>query len=285
MFAFPLMLSDYYAILGVSRDATKADIKKAYRKLAMKEHPDKGGDAEKFKKISEAYEVLSDDQKRMETLGPMTKLRTHIHQVYVSMEDIFKGTQINLKVTLCTFCTSCQNVCPQCAGKGMFSPFPVFTIPCPMCNGQGVSHRGCSECSGGRKNVEKKIEINISPGTEDGHQVIFQDLGEQRRRPNEESGDLVVIIRMKPHHLFSREGQLIVYTHQLNLCDMIVGTQFDVPLFNGPHRVSVPGIINPNIPHIVPDKRLKIVWSVEYPDKQLSDIDKQIILKILSPKN
>ena len=55
---------EYYNLLGVSRDAEDQEIKKAFRKKAMKEHPDRGGDAEKFKKISEAYEVLIDSEKR-----------------------------------------------------------------------------------------------------------------------------------------------------------------------------------------------------------------------------
>ncbi len=58
------MAKDFYDILGVSKDASKADIKKAFRKLSKEHHPDKGGDEAKFKEISEAYEILSDDQKR-----------------------------------------------------------------------------------------------------------------------------------------------------------------------------------------------------------------------------
>ncbi len=58
------MPEDFYKVLGVKRDASKADIKRAYRKLAQEHHPDKGGDEKKFKKANEAYEVLSDDQKR-----------------------------------------------------------------------------------------------------------------------------------------------------------------------------------------------------------------------------
>lgn len=281
------MSSDFYEILGLQRGASKDDIRKAYRRLAMKEHPDKGGDAEKFKKISEAYEILSNDEKRSQYenpfRGPMMKLRTHVHHVHVNMEDMFRGKQINLKVTLTSYCTRCQVTCAQCGGSGSLSPIPIFTVPCPVCEGQGTMYRGCSECSLGRKNIEKTIEINIVPGTQDGHQEIFEGFGEQKRRPNEVSGDLVVVFRMKPHHLFTREGDLIVYTHQLNLCDMIIGTEFTVPLFDGPHQVRANGIINPNKPLIVPSKRLKIQWIIEYPDKTLTDIEKQIVLKILSP--
>jgi len=57
-------MEDYYKILGVPRSATQIEIKKAYRNLAHKYHPDKGGDEKKFKEINEAYQVLSDKEKR-----------------------------------------------------------------------------------------------------------------------------------------------------------------------------------------------------------------------------
>jgi DnaJ-class molecular chaperone len=60
------MAKDYYNVLGVDRKATKDDVKKAFRKLAQKYHPDKGGDEAKFKEITEAYSVLSDERKRRE---------------------------------------------------------------------------------------------------------------------------------------------------------------------------------------------------------------------------
>ena len=58
------MSKDYYKTLGIEKNATQDEIKKAFRKLAHEHHPDKGGNAEKFKEVSEAYSVLSDDQKR-----------------------------------------------------------------------------------------------------------------------------------------------------------------------------------------------------------------------------
>ena len=58
------MSESYYDILGVSKDASKDEIKKAYRRMANKHHPDKGGDSEAFKKVNEAYQVLSNDSKK-----------------------------------------------------------------------------------------------------------------------------------------------------------------------------------------------------------------------------
>lgn len=274
-------------ILGVSPDASKEEIKRAYKKLAMKAHPDKGGDPERFKEISGAYEAMMNPSPEFSPEFPGVKLRTHVHHVKLSLDDIMQGTQVNLKVTLTTSCTSCQNVCPQCRGTGSMSPIPVFIIPCMACHGQGVSHRGCSQCSQGKKLVEKKIEITVEPGTHDGHTVVFEGYGEQKSKMNEVSGDLVVVIESKPHPLFTREGDLLVYTHQLKLCDMIIGTHFEIPVPFLPikvQKVSVPGIINPEKPYIIPSIRLKILWVVDYSHtKTLTDIEKQIILKILGP--
>ena len=87
------MAEDYYKTLGIDKGASKEDIRKAYRKLAKQYHPDvnKSADAEeKFKQISEAYSVLSDDKKRRDydTFGS-TKFRQHYTQ-----EDIFRGSNI-----------------------------------------------------------------------------------------------------------------------------------------------------------------------------------------------
>ena len=86
---------DYYKTLGVPRTATADEIKKAYRKLARKHHPDAGGDEGKFKEINEAYEVLSDDKKRELYDQYGTANENHIPQGWgggsVNVGDIFGG--------------------------------------------------------------------------------------------------------------------------------------------------------------------------------------------------
>ena len=148
---------EYYEILNVTRTASDEEIKRSYRKLAVKHHPDKGGDIEKFKSLSMAYEVLSNPEKRelydrfgknMEPSGPqMTNMndifgamfrdftRTQkpqvprgpdmVHSLSLSLEDIFTGKKCKVAVTKNVICQGCSGIggsvlitCRQCNGRG-----------------------------------------------------------------------------------------------------------------------------------------------------------------------
>ena len=149
----------YYDLLGVEKNATFDQIKKAYRKLALKAHPDKGGDAEKFKEISMAYEVLSDKDKReiydqhgedglkegggmrggdifsqmfgggmgMRQQGPK-KGKSVEHAIKVTLEEIYKGKTTKIAVNRDRICKTCNgkggknganSTCQGCKGRGM----------------------------------------------------------------------------------------------------------------------------------------------------------------------
>lgn len=150
---------DYYKILGVSNDASEDEIKRAYRKLALKTHPDKnGGDDTMFKKINLAYETLSDPDKKREYdnpnqipnfagggfpggdlfeqlfrgMGGMNinvningqrhgpqKRANHVHRVNVSLRDIHTGLIKTLKLKLNKMCFDCRKRCGNCNGSGM----------------------------------------------------------------------------------------------------------------------------------------------------------------------
>lgn len=146
---------DYYEILGVNKQATQEDIKKSYRKLAMTHHPDKGGDAELFKEITKAYEVLSDETKRRnyDQYGDENGRASH----YDPMEDFLRrsgmagfstrrtptGPDMNLlvKLTLEEIHTGTvkkykyqrNETCKPCSGKG-----GLGTKTCQNCNGSGL---------------------------------------------------------------------------------------------------------------------------------------------------
>ncbi|KAL6193451.1 hypothetical protein ACLB2K_034535 [Fragaria x ananassa] len=178
----------YYKILGVSKNASQDDVKKAYKKAAIKTHPDKGGDPEKFKELGQAYEVLSDPKKReiYDQFGEEGLMNEgpggHPHQQYpfdifahffnrgpretrerrgkdvayplkVSLEDLYNGTTRNLAV-------SRNRICTKCKGKG--SKAGASSTTCGGCQGSGrkVTTRRlgpsmvqqmqecCNECNG-----------------------------------------------------------------------------------------------------------------------------------------
>jgi DnaJ-class molecular chaperone len=145
-----------YEKLGISKDASKDDIKKAFRKLAVTHHPDKGGNEEKFKEISHAYEVLTDDEKKRhyDLTGseephqqfnpfqqggfsfqggfpfefmfrgqqprreePVKKLEDTIHTIDISLKDVFFGKTKIMVVTTLTKC-DCNSCCGKCNGNG-----------------------------------------------------------------------------------------------------------------------------------------------------------------------
>lgn len=168
---------DYYKVLNVSKEASFDEIKKSYRKLALKEHPDKGGDSEKFKEISLAYDVLSDKEKRenydnggnvnmhghghfnandifQQFFGggmdmnfqrnntEFVKRKTHVHNINVELNDVFFGIKKNFKIILDKCCLKCKKTCHDCNGKGIVT---VCQNIGPM---QLMSQQTCTKCMG-----------------------------------------------------------------------------------------------------------------------------------------
>lgn len=178
-----------YEVLGLTKDASQDEVKKAYRKLAREHHPDKGGDPEKFKKVQEAYEVLSDPEKRENFDrfgtpdappqgpnpndifaqmfggafgGPRGPVRRsdHNHNLKITLEDAYRGLTRTFKVTLSKPCFACRKQCSQCRGRGsvqiQMGPM-AFSQPCPSCGGQGGGSSGCQECNFKTKSMNLSI--------------------------------------------------------------------------------------------------------------------------------
>jgi DnaJ-class molecular chaperone len=296
---------DPYAVLGVDKQASPEDIKKAYRKLAVKHHPDKGGDQEKFKEISAAYEILSDEQKRHEhdnpqpqgmpgmgdlfrnmfnqqpTAGPRRSNDVQ-HVIDISLEDAYKGITKRLKINLDHTCYSCQQKCTTCQGQGFtfvqMGPFGMQR-PCPAgCEG-GVVSKGCPACNY-TKNVEQSeiIQFTIAKGVQSGESVVINGKGGQPHKQGDIAGNLVVLIRVKHHPVFQREGNHLIFTTKISFDESVKGTSVKIPHFSGEMNIDTSyfGIIDPRLRYeikgkgLTSDAHLYIIFDIQYPNSRVS---------------
>lgn len=270
-----------YEALGLTKDATDADIKKAYRKLAMKNHPDKGGDPEAFKVVQNAYDVLSDPQKKenydrfgnpdgpphapgggfedimsqmfgmgMRGPGP-AKGQNHQHKLTISLAESYHGVRKTMKITVRQTCFACKTTCSACGGRGatilQMGPM-TLQQGCGACQGTGKgAASGCAECSGGTKPVSHDVVFNIEPGVSEGAALAVPGMGEQPKSPGELPGDLIIVITVSKHPDFERRGNDLVWTTKMSFEDSVNGTTLTVPHFSGPIDLETAswGVIDP----------------------------------------
>lgn len=230
---------DYYSTLGINRNASQDEIKKAYRKMAMQHHPDRGGDEKKFKQISEAYEILSDPQKKqMVDMGVDPKNQHHggggfnqgpfeFHFGSGNFEDIFGNfgfggfrhhVQRNKTISLVVDLTL-EDVL---RGKDLDAE---VIIP------------------NGRKKI---ININIPAGIEEGQQIRYQGMGDNSI-PNIPAGDLIVNVRVIPHRIYRREGDNIVVEKTVSAWEAMIGSKIDIEtLDNKRLEINIPAGSQPD---------------------------------------
>jgi molecular chaperone DnaJ len=266
---------DYYAILNVSKDASADDIKKSYRDLAKKFHPDRNPNnkeaEEKFKEISEAYEILSDVDKRKRydnndmfsgfgfsgrpaqravRVGENIKLN-----IKLTLEEIFSGVKKTYKYKRNDSCSTCDGhggtdskTCGTCNGTG--AVMQVFNTPigqirqafeCPQCHGVGETYKTeCTDCKGsGVKLVEETIDVNIPYGVLDGSTFVLGGKGHSIRggRP----GDLFCVVNEIPNHKFIRDGKNLKTNLKLSYPQLVLGDKVEIETIDGSKiRVSVP---------------------------------------------
>src|SRR5438309_7482117 len=280
--------TDYYVLLGVPRTATDEQIRSAYRKLARQYHPDVNGAsdaAERFKAVTEAYEVLTDPQRRQrydmfgsttgglgdfgigdlfetffggdlrrrEPRGPMRGADLRM-EIEIELLDAVQGRERVITVPRLETCDRCSgsgaepgssiSTCPTCNGRGevrqvqqsVFGRF-VNVSTCPRCGGFGKTvDKVCTRCRGeGRERKDREITLTIPPGIDDGQQLRVAGEGEAGMRGGP-TGDLYVLIRLKEHPLFRREGDDLVHLARVSQAQAALADEMTVPTIEGPER-------------------------------------------------
>ena len=246
---------DYYEILGVNKSASDEEIKRAYRKLAMKYHPDKNPNKkdaeERFKEINEAYAVLSDKEKRKqyETFG-----KEGFHQRF-TQEDIFRG--FDFDDILSGLFGGRGRRESRYGGRGGSDFGDLFT-------GQGtyqdMSRRPQKgedilyELSisleeavlGGEKRISyrkngkvEEVSVRIPKGIETGKKLRLSGKGMEGGKGGP-SGDLYLQISVREHPIFIREGDDLIMEKEVNFSEAALGTMIEVPTLEGTKKVKIP---------------------------------------------
>lgn len=292
---------DYYEVLGVSKDASKDEIKKAYRKLAKKYHPDVSQEenaSEKFKEAQEAYEVLSDQQKKAQYdqfghAGPNQgfggfggaedfggfgdifdmffggggrrrdpnaprKGADLQYTMTLDFEEAIFGKETDIQIPKEETCDTCNGsgakpgtqpeTCKHCHGSGQLNqeqntPFGrvVNRRVCHYCNGTGKEIKDkCNTCGGaGKVKLRKKIHITIPSGIDEGQQIRVSGQGEPGENGGP-AGDLYVVVQIRPHEFYQREGDHIFCEMPITFAQAALGDEIEVPTVHGKVKLKVP---------------------------------------------
>jgi len=241
---------DYYQVLGLQKEASAEEIKKAYRKLAVKYHPDKNQGnkeaEEKFKEINEAYAVLSDPQKKnqYDQFGS-----TGFHQRY-SQEDIFRGFDVGDIFKDMGFGT--EDIFSRIFGGGFqqgasYRPRKQrgrdFNMELPLTFREAVTG-GEKRVAYLRDGVKEEISVKIPPGIENEARLRIKGKGEKGFN-NGPQGDLYLTVKVGEDPVFTREGNDIVVELAISLTEASLGTSREVPTLEGSKRIKIPAGIQP----------------------------------------
>ncbi len=296
--------NDYYEILGIQRNAAQEEIKKAYRRLALKYHPDKNsGDKsaeERFKELNEAYVVLSDPEKRdlydrfghaafsgggsggfrdadfgfrgfedifSDVFGDIfgmgrrgsrgargADLRYHLT---IDFNEAVFGVDAKIQVPRHEACGRCggngaepgtkPETCPTCRGTGQIRTqqgFFAISRTCNQCRGSGrIVKSPCTECKGaGRVKKTRTLTVKVPHGVETGTRLRLSGEGESGSG-GAPPGDLYVVIEVRPHSIFTRDGSTIVVPVPITFPEAALGTEIEVPTIEGLVKMKIkPGI-------------------------------------------
>lgn len=250
------MSKDYYQQLGVSKSASKDEIKKAFRKLAHEHHPDKkGGDDKKFKELNEAYQVLSDDQKRAryDQFGPNFAegfAGQGQHNGPFGGGFDFSGFQSaggqNFEFDLGDIFESFMGggMGRGFARKGRTIRLQIRITFKESIFGVTKTIRTPKESAMFDKN--KEIAVNIPAGIENGQQIRYQGYGSTSSphsgssAPNAQAGDLLIAVMVEPHPVFRKEGAHLVRDFDIKLTDALLGAEYELETLENKVKVKIP---------------------------------------------
>lgn len=304
---------DYYEVLGVAKGASDDEIKKAHRRLAKQYHPDLNRDNpeadEKFKELNEAYEVLSDKEKRakydqfgfagvdpnygagqgfgggfgggfdMGDLGDLfgsffgggfgggsSRSRRNAPQrgetvqqrIILSFEEAAFGCEREITINRTESCEECggtgaeqgtsPETCSNCRGTGVVTqtqrtPLGMFQTQgaCPNCRGTGkIIRKPCKKCNGaGRVRKSKTLKVNIPAGIDDGQSIQLRGQGSAGVNGGP-AGDVIVTVGIRPHPIFTREGQDVICEIPISFTQAALGDTLQVPTIDGKVAYDIP---------------------------------------------
>jgi molecular chaperone DnaJ len=286
---------NYYETLGVGEKATQEEIKKAYRKLAIEHHPDKGGSEEKFKEIAEAYGVLGDENKRsqydnqknnplfnmggpsMEDVMNMFNrnrqrqrpVSEKLIDVNITVLDSFKSERKNIVFNRNHKCETCsgkggeRQTCNKCGGSGVITKrvgtamfMQIMQTDCDACSGKGFTFLNkCHSCNGNGVNPVME-ELTIKiPHGVDTGQMIMI----QGRGDFDEItyGNLIIRFNVQPSDNFEKHDQNLVYNKFFDY-ENLQSESFEVPHPDGLLSVKLPKEFDTSKPLRVPQKGFKV---------------------------
>lgn len=298
---------DYYEVLGVAKSAGDDEIKKAYRSLAKKYHPDMNpGDAEaeaRFKEVNEAYAVLSDSEKRQKYDqfghaafdpasggsgfggfggfgdfdfgdifssffgggGGSSSRRRQMPQdgddigtrLTISFEEAAFGCKKEVSFARIEECPECSGsgaakgtkpeTCTECNGSGSVTVRQQTMLgymqtqrPCQNCRGTGkIIKTPCRNCNGkGFIKINKKLDVTIPAGIDSMQRIVLRGQGSAGRNGGV-AGDLIIEVKVKPHKVFTREGNDVYCEVPISFSEAALGAEIDIPTLDGKTRKHI----------------------------------------------
>ena len=323
---------DYYEVLGLKKGASEEEIKKAFRKMAMKYHPDRNpGDKaaeEKFKEVNEAYSVLSDADKKAkydrfgfagvdpnqgfggagaggfggfggfgggfggfeDIFGDIfsgfgqsqtrranqpRKGRDLQKAISITFEEAAFGCKKTININKYVTCGTCKGdgakpgsskkTCPKCGGTGQVqtvqrTPFGQFQSvnTCDQCGGSGtIIETPCTDCSGtGRIKKNVSITVDIPAGVDNESVIPIRGQGEPGYNGGP-TGDLYIVLNVKPHQMFKRNGSDLYLDIPISFDQAALGAEITVPTLEGKVKYKIPAGTQPGTRFRLKDKGIK----------------------------